>query len=217
VEIVLINVILPLTKTVFTTMQTNFIASVSKTANVIRGNVKILSINELSGRSFGLISRRVLLATSVKVDTSILMEIGQRTDIRDLSVLNNNLKANGLPEGIFFQTQGYNTAFNGQTTPVPGSGASEFNLKIGAAVGGLTGFLILISAVFLKRNNQVTIFYFLSGRVTSNILLFIQCSVMNYQVLLCLRSSLQRQETEGGAGLATAGPASFVTIAPTVS
>jgi hypothetical protein len=58
---------------------------------------------------------RLLLATAVNVQTSVVTAIGQPTNIKDQSVLNSNLMKNGLPSGTF----GMQSAVN-VTMPVNG-------------------------------------------------------------------------------------------------
>jgi hypothetical protein len=98
-ESVIIVVTLPMSKADFIASEDKYIESVATTANVTRKYVKVLSIDEISTRSSRNISGRLLLVTAVRVLTSVLIAIGQHTNITDESVLNRNLIQNGLPHG----------------------------------------------------------------------------------------------------------------------
>jgi hypothetical protein len=159
-ENVVIVVTLPMSRTVFIAIEDKYIASVATTAGVIRENVKILSIDEISGRSSKILTRRLLLATSVRVQTSVLIEIGQRSNIKDQSVLNSNLNKNGLPSGTLIVQSTYLPA-DYTTTPAPGAGsfagsgsdaASASDFPIGAIVGGTVGFSgLLVFSILAHR------------------------------------------------------------------
>uniref|UniRef100_A0A7S0QWG2 NAD(P)(+)--arginine ADP-ribosyltransferase n=1 Tax=Cryptomonas curvata TaxID=233186 RepID=A0A7S0QWG2_9CRYP len=142
-----------------------YIASVASTAGVNRENVKVLGIEEVSARSSRIITGRLLLATSVHVQTSVLIPVGQQTNIKDQSLLNTNLNKNGLPSGTLVVQYTYTSATN-LTTPAPGSGGSEpeavpaaaSNVPIGAIVGGAVGFstfiFITLLALRYRRSNK---------------------------------------------------------------
>ncbi len=156
-ETIIIVVTLPMTKTIFIASEQKYISSIAMTARVIPENVKILSIDEVSMRSFRNISRRLLLGSSVKVQTSILIAIGQQTYIKDQSVLNSDLNKNGLPSATLVQYT--HTSVGDVTTPAPEpkvSGSSEAenvsgstNVLIGAIVGGTGGLMVLLAVTFL--------------------------------------------------------------------
>eukprot|EP00291_Cryptomonas_curvata_P014552 CAMPEP_0172154500 /NCGR_PEP_ID=MMETSP1050-20130122/2073_1 /TAXON_ID=233186 /ORGANISM="Cryptomonas curvata, Strain CCAP979/52" /LENGTH=288 /DNA_ID=CAMNT_0012823231 /DNA_START=411 /DNA_END=1277 /DNA_ORIENTATION=- len=155
-----------MTKTAFIAKEDMYIASVASTAGVNRENVKVLGIEEVSARSSRIITGRLLLATSVHVQTSVLIPVGQQTNIKDQSLLNTNLNKNGLPSGTLVVQYTYTSATN-LTTPAPGSGGSEpeavpaaaSNVPIGAIVGGAVGFstfiFITLLALRYRRSNTV--------------------------------------------------------------
>jgi hypothetical protein len=162
-ETIVIMISLPMTKAAFNAIQDKYIASVATAAGVSRENVKILSIDEVSTRSSRFITGRLLLATSVHVQTSVLIPVGQQTSIKDQSVLNSNLNKNGLPSGTLFAQYSYTSAANTTTTPTPGGSggsgteaasvsgaATSSNLPIAATVGGgVGGFSALLAITFL--------------------------------------------------------------------
>ncbi len=121
---IVIMVNLPMTKTDFLANQDIYIVSVAKTAGTNPENVKILSVEEVSARSLKIISARLLLATFVRVKTSVLISASQQNNIKDQSLLNSNLNKNGLPSGILVIQY---TSVLDATTPAPaleGSGSS---------------------------------------------------------------------------------------------
>ena len=120
---------LPMTKTAFKAIEEKYIASVATTAGVTREKVKILSVDEVSTRSSSGINGRLLLATSVYVQTSVLVPLGQQTSLQDQKVLNSNLNKNGLPSGaLVVQYKSYST-----TTPMPGGSATPKPLDSAAS------------------------------------------------------------------------------------
>ncbi len=171
-ETIVIMISLPMTKAAFNAIQDKYIASVATAAGVSRENVKILSIDEVSTRSSRFITGRLLLATSVHVQTSISIPVGQQTSIKDQAVLNSNLNKNGLPSGTLVVLNIYTSAANTTTTPTPGGSggsgteapsvsgaATSSNLPIAAIVGGgVGGFsalaLLAICLAFRYRRNR---------------------------------------------------------------
>jgi hypothetical protein len=164
---------LPMTKAAFKSIQDKYIASVATAAGVSRENVKILSIDEVSTRSSRFITGRLLLATSVHVQTSIPIPVGQQTSIKDQAVLNSNLIKNGLPSGTLVVLNSYTSAASTTTTPTPGGSggsgteapsvsgaATTSNWPIAATVGGgVAGFfsalaLLAIGLAFSNRRNR---------------------------------------------------------------
>jgi hypothetical protein len=107
----IVTISLPMTKTAFTAIQEKYIECVAKTADVIPEHVKILSVNEVSTRSSRITTGRLLLATSVHVQTSVLVPMGQQARLGDQTALNSNLIKNGLPSGTLVA--------NATTTPGP--------------------------------------------------------------------------------------------------
>jgi hypothetical protein len=165
VETIFIMVTLPMTKADFIANQDKYIASVATTAGVVPENVKILSIDEVSTSS-RIITARSLLATSVIVQTSVMLALGQQTNIKDQSLLNNNLKVNGLPSGTLVVQYTYTSIANVTPAPLSGgsgavnaSGATEsLNVLLGAIVGGTVGSAVLVAVAYLalrlrKRNS----------------------------------------------------------------
>ncbi len=146
-----------MTKTIFVANQEKYVASVARTAGVNQENVKILSIDEVSTRSSRIITARFLLATSVRVRTSVLVPTGQQANIKDQSLLNRYLNENGLPNSTLTVQSSPDTVFD-VVTPAPldkGSGAGSPIL--GAIVGGIFGFFGLVALAFLAfryRNKQ---------------------------------------------------------------
>ena len=168
-ETIVFMVSLPMTKAAFDAIEDKYIASVATAAGVIRENVKILSIDEVSTRSSRIFTGRLLLATSVRVQTSVLIPVGQQTNIKDQAVLNSNLIKNGLPSGALVVQYSYTSAVN-TTTPTPGGsggsgavsvpGAATDSAPIASIVGGmLGGFSALLAISFLvfryRRNRSV--------------------------------------------------------------
>jgi hypothetical protein len=162
-ETIVIVVTLPMTKTEFFAIEDKYIVSVATTANVIRENVKVISIDEISTRSFRMILGRVLLATSVHVQTSVLVGAGQQTltDINFQSELNRNLNKNGIPSGSLV-VQYKKVASVDITTPAPDlvclggtvaegmtRSAAASNFPVGAVIGGSVGFAVLLGITVL--------------------------------------------------------------------
>ncbi len=155
-EIIVIVVTLPMTKVVFIANQDKYIESVAITANVIRENVLILSIDEVSTRSSRIITARLLLATTVSVQTSVLIAMGQQSNIMDQSMLNSNLNGKGLPSGTLVVLHNKSKSVVDVTTPAPWPGAeaasgsvSSSSVSIGAIVGGVVGLSVFIGISFL--------------------------------------------------------------------
>ncbi len=163
-------VTLPMTKTAFAAMEDMYISSVATAASVVRENVKILSIDEVSTRSARIIRGRLLLSTSVRVHTSVLIPVGQQTSIKDQTVLNSHLNKNGLQSGTLVVQYTYtSTAIT--ATPAPGGSgglgteaasvsgaATASNVPIAAVAGGAVGgFLALVAITVLafryRRNH----------------------------------------------------------------
>lgn len=135
-----------------------YIRSVATTAGVLSKNVQIISINEIATRSSSNVAVRLLLATSVNVQTSILLAAGQQTRIYDLSALNGNLKENGLPTGtLVLVSQNSATAepatLAGTPAPVSAGAATSgstsstgVNIPVlaGTIVGAVVGLIVLL-------------------------------------------------------------------------
>jgi hypothetical protein len=157
-ETIVLMISLPMTKTAFVAIQDIYIASVATTAGVIRENVKILSIDEVSTRSSRIIAGRFLLSASVRVQTSVLIPVGQQTSIQDQTALNRNLNKNGLPSGTLVVQNTYTSTANTTTLTPGGSGGSgteaavvpaSSNVPIAAIVGGAVGFSALLAITIL--------------------------------------------------------------------
>jgi hypothetical protein len=160
-------VTLPMTKTDFLRSENKYITSVASSMGVIRENVKILSVSEISTRSSMPNTRQLLLAISVRVKTSILIAAGQKTYIEDRSVLNNNLNLNGLPNcTLIVQIRGNDTtlSISEASTPAPGNSDSSgsavaSNVLAGAVAGGIVGFIVVLVVTFLtfrfKLRNKI--------------------------------------------------------------
>ncbi len=178
-EVVVIIVTLPLTKIIFILNEDKYIASVATTAHVFPQNVKILRIDEISTRFSRTITGRLLLSTSVRVQTSVLIAIGQQTNIRDQSVLNGNLNKNGLPSGTLVVQNFLSSVVDVSTltltpTPSPGgigsansdSGSSQSlsqdavasstssSVPIGVIVGSTVGFACLLTVTLLVLRSR---------------------------------------------------------------
>ena len=164
---IVILVVLPMSKNAFMAAEQGYIESVAATAGVIKENVMILDIEEISTRAFKALALRMLLGTSVSVTTSVLLASGQQTYIQDQSVLNSNLLKNGLPSGTLAvqsnNTQSADSVTSSSATTVSpyssgsDSSATTSNNPIGAIVGGAVGGLVLIAVVVLigRKRNQV--------------------------------------------------------------
>ena len=164
---IVILVVLPMSKNAFMAAEQGYIESVAATAGVIKENVKILDIEEISTRASKAFALRMLLGTSVSVTTSVLLASGQQTYIQDQSVLNSNLLKNGLPSGTLAvqsnNTQSADSVTSSSATTVSpyssgsDSSATTSNNPIGAIVGGAVGGLALIAVVILvgRKRNQV--------------------------------------------------------------
>ncbi len=141
-ESVIIVVILPMSKTDFIANKDRYIASVASTANVTKENVEVLTIDEVSTRSSRDISRLLLATSAVRIQTSVLIAIGQHTNFEDQSLLNSNLNKNGLPSGrlIVLPSGPLSTSLATPvavaslvfviTTPAPESGCGELFLPL---------------------------------------------------------------------------------------
>ena len=172
---VVIIVTLPISKTNFLAVEKRYIESVAATAEVVPANVEILSIEEIYTNAARRISMRQLLAIFVRVNTSILLAIGQETNLDDESALNFNLELNGLPPGIVLVQQA--AQMPGVLEPEPNISDSSHELRpdgsssepapvsmvfIGIIVGcsvalcGLLGGCILVYRKSLKGLLQST-------------------------------------------------------------
>ena len=170
---VVIIVTLPISKTNFLAVEKRYIESVAATAEVVPANVEILSIEEIYTNAARRISMRQLLAIFVRVNTSILLAIGQETNVDDESALNFNLELNGLPPGIVLVQQA--AQMPGVLEPEPNISDSSHELRpdgsepvqvsmvfIGIIVGcsvalcGLLGGCILVCRKSLKGLLQST-------------------------------------------------------------
>ncbi len=133
-------VTLPMTKAVFIANEDKYIASVATAAGVNQENVKILNIDEVTTRNSKMVSARLLLATSVHVQTSVLTAIGQPTNIRDQSVLNSNLIRNGLPSGTLVVQYTYVFVVNVTTSATgPASGVVNVTTSATGPASGSAG------------------------------------------------------------------------------
>ena len=150
---VILEIILLMTKSAFLSLEAQFISSVAATAGVGSENVVVLDIVELSTRSLRIMTRRALLATSVKVQTAVQVPYGHQAYLQDQSLLNSNLNKNGLPSGTLVM----NSTIPGLTTPAPFSSpaAGSDAVPISAIIGGVVGlcaFVILLTAVFRRAS-----------------------------------------------------------------
>jgi hypothetical protein len=153
-ETIIIIVTLPMTKTAFVANQDKYIASVARTAGVDPESVKILSIDEVSTRSSKIITSRLLLAISVRVQTSVIVSMGQQSNFKDQSLLNSHLNENGLPSGTLLVQPTSNSTLD-VATPAPLPGESSSNVPLGAIVGGTVGFLLFITVTFLALRFRI--------------------------------------------------------------
>jgi hypothetical protein len=154
IETIIIMVTLPMTKTVFVANQDKYVASVARTAGVNPESVKILSIDEVSTRSSKIITSRLLLAMSVRVQTSVIISMGQQSNLRDQSLLNSHLNENGLPSGTLLVQSTSNSILDIATpAPLPGESgsASTSDVPLGAIVGGTVGFFLFAAVTFLAH------------------------------------------------------------------
>ena len=130
-----------MSKVEFMDVENEYIQSVATTAGTATSNVKVLSVEEISSR---ILANRVLLGTSVSVETSVILSQSQLINIRNQSILNANLAKNGLPSGILVVQN------STSDTPVTQSASGpESENVIGAVVGGVVGFLALLCAIFV--------------------------------------------------------------------
>ena len=164
-ETILIVVILPMSQNAFMANEEKYVESVASTAGVVKENVKVLSVEEISTRASTKIALRVLLGASVRVQTSVLLELGQQTHLEDVSLLNANLVKNGLPNGtlaVQFTTQSAgasgvtassSTTVGGETTPAP-SASKSATTSIGTIAGASVGCLVLVVYASIVVRNQ---------------------------------------------------------------
>ena len=148
---------MPLSKAEFLTFEDQYIQSVAATAGVVRENVKILSINEASTRAYRKVAIRLILATSVQVQTSVLVPKGQASSINQL-VLNANLIKNGLPSCTLLAqntTNLANVSAGTPTSPVSGTAVAS-SAPIAAIVGVVVGCaaLIALAVICLRKRKQ---------------------------------------------------------------
>ena len=68
-----------MSKSAFIDLEERYIETVAATAGVIKENVKVLSVEEISTRASKRIALRMLLGTSVSVQTSVLLASGKHT------------------------------------------------------------------------------------------------------------------------------------------
>ena len=159
-ETVVIVVTLPMSQAAFLASEESYIQSISTTAGVSPADVEILSINEISSRTFRVL--RLLLATAVRVQTSVLLASSQMMNMENQSLLNSNLNQHGLPSGTLVVQNTGPSALNissSSTDATVISPVSEISsasnipttMIVGAAVGAAVGFVILIAGVFLIR------------------------------------------------------------------
>ena len=157
-ETVVIVVTLPMSQAAFLASEERYIRSISTTAGVSPADVKILSINEISSRTFRVL--RLLLATAVRVQTSVLLASSQMMNMENQSLLNSNLNQHGLPSGTLVVQNTGPSALNissSSTDATVISPVSEISsasnipttMIVGAVVGAAVGFVCLIAGVFL--------------------------------------------------------------------
>ena len=158
-ETVVIVVTLPMSQTAFLAIEERYIQSISTTAGVDPADVKILSINEISSRKFRVV--RLLLATAVRVQTSVILASSQMTNIENQSLLNSNLNQNGLPSGTLVVQNTGQSALNNSApstdaaaviSPVSETSSPSY-IPSSMIAGVLVGFVILIAVVFLIRRH----------------------------------------------------------------
>ena len=143
----------------FIAIEKIYIDCVAATAGVDPENVEILGIDEVSTRKFTAV--RLLLATAVRVQTSVLLPVARQNDIEDQSALNRNLNKNGLPSGTLVvqstNSSGFGTSAPALVasfaSPMPESGnALVSNVYLTIIVGSVVGFVaVLIFGVVVHR------------------------------------------------------------------
>ena len=148
-----------MSQTAFLAIEERYIQSISTTAGVDPADVKILSINEISSRKFRVV--RLLLATAVRVQTSVILASSQMTNIENQSLLNSNLNQNGLPSGTLVVQNTGQSALNNSApstdaaaviSPVSETSSPSY-IPSSMIAGVLVGFVILIAVVFLIRRH----------------------------------------------------------------
>jgi hypothetical protein len=172
------TITLPMSKTDFIASEERYIQSIATTARISRGGVKIISIDEIpysSSRKMALSQGlRLLLATAVRVETSVTLISGQPTYIQNETLLNANLNSNGLPSCTLVihspqttisqlsstavpnvdsqanKTPGSALILVGAGTPQPeAASSSSSSLSMGAILGIVLGCVVLgLSLVF---------------------------------------------------------------------
>ena len=165
-----IFVVLPMSKSEFSAIEEKYIESVATTAGVVKDNVKVLSVSEISTRAFQKMALRMLLATSVNVQTSVLLANGQQTNIEDQTVLDANLVKNGLPMTLQFTT-------TQNPAPSASGSATTSNNQIEAITGGAIGVLVFAVCMVLvvRKRNQVLQLQSSSGIITGVMIMSMHC------------------------------------------
>jgi hypothetical protein len=166
-------VTLPMTVRAFSNMEDLYILSIAATANVNTIDVKILDVNEVSRRSLS-IPMLLLSASNIQIKTSVLLGEQEVKRLLNEALLNQNLNANGLPDGrVALVVQDANSSAAVQSgnipispgSPSPSVGAESVNsaaasstFPIGAVAGGAAGCVLLLvcACLFLRGRNCFT-------------------------------------------------------------
>jgi hypothetical protein len=134
-----------MSKTEWISASDRYIYSVAQTAEVNEDNVRILRVEETSSRAFEKkAADRLLLASSVNVITSILIGCKQPKCALDQTLLNDNLRRNGLPHSNMILP--YQFEYDAGVS-VSASSSSP----IGPIIGGVVGFSVLLCLCLFRR------------------------------------------------------------------
>ncbi len=178
-------VTLPMTRAAFLANEEKYISSVAATAGVNRENVKVVNVDEVSTRSSRTVTGRLLLATLVNVQTSVIIATGDQTYFRDQTVLNSNLNKNGLPSGTLV-VQNILALSSDITTPSPASAqgtseASPFS-QMQLIVGGSIGFSVLLAIMAFLVHRLRTSKAFSSPLKLSCLCWLFECDGLNWKL-----------------------------------
>jgi hypothetical protein len=161
---------MPMSRTSFIAGIDQYLKSVAATAKTVPESVKILSIQEIFSPDSRMKTKRLLLAISVLVLTSVILSSSQNSYIWNQTILNENLKQFGLPGCTQLELRNQTASISKVSTPTPDAQGIRFTLSeiqtpspasgdsrssvsstipLIPILGGAAGFLVLVASVFL--------------------------------------------------------------------
>ena len=148
---VIILITLPLSITDFRSDESKFIASVASAASVETSSVDILNVTDVSTRRMYVVTRRMLMGSSVQVKTSISSTTENNIAIQQ-EVLNANLHTNGLPSGTLTILSNISAS---TLSPISSPAPSSKTSTIIGIVFALGAVLLMFGLYLLMRKPPV--------------------------------------------------------------